>query len=453
MTASLAAAPRGDAGHARPSGDRSRRMPLPAHLPIAAELSYRYGPDEVAIEQGRFATEHTHVTFGGTTAYGAQSRLPFHVTSSDWQESDEVLAGIISDFGSPTGAVPFAGRGEFDGVMTGAFRAPRVEGLFTGEDLRAFDTLWGNGSAQIVVENRYVNVKDGVVRAGDAEIRADGLFSLGYPREDGGEEINARIRVARRDLDSLRHAFGIDEYPVSGLLSGEFHLTGAYERPVGFGAMTINDGVAYGEPFQQATSPLRFDGTGVRLDNLNIAKDTGTVTGAAFVGWDSTYSFNAAGRRIPVERLAFLTFPRAPLSGLAEFTADRQRHVRVAAQRLQVPRQRSVRRRGRRRRGERHAGAARRGAERRRSTPRRRGMALTGTGRIALTPQADAELTFRFHDTSLDPYVRLFVPKLSPFTTAVASGAIRVVGELADLDHLAIEARSTRWRCGCSTTA
>ena len=175
------------------------------------------------------------------------------MTSSDWQESDQLLAGIISDFGSPTGAVPFAGRGEFDGVMTGAFRAPRVEGLFTGEDLRAFDTLWGGGSAQIVVENRYVDVKDGVVRAGDSEIRADGLFSLGYPREDRGEEINARIRVARRDLDSLRHAFGIDEYPVSGLLSGEFHLTGAYERPVGFGAMTIDDGVAYGEPFEKAT--------------------------------------------------------------------------------------------------------------------------------------------------------------------------------------------------------
>ena len=150
------------------------------------------------------------------------------MTSSDWQESDQVLAGIISDFGSPTGAVEFGGRGEFDGVMTGAFRSPRVEGLFTGEDLRAFDTLWGDGSAQIVVENRYVNVRDGVVRRGESEIRADGLFSLGYPRQDGGEQINARVRVARRDLDSLRHAFGIDVYPVSGLLSGEFHLTGEY---------------------------------------------------------------------------------------------------------------------------------------------------------------------------------------------------------------------------------
>ena len=411
---------------------------MPAHLPIAGELSYRYGPDEVAIDLGRFATERTYVTFAGTTAYGAQSHLPFHVTSSDWQESDEVLAGIITDFGSPSNAVPFAGRGVFDGVMTGAFRAPRVEGLFTGEDLRAFDTLWGKGSAQIVVENRYVNVKDGVVRVGDAEIRADGLFSLGYPRDDGGEEINARIRVARRDLDSLRHAFGIDEYPVSGLLSGEFHLTGAYERPVGFGAMTINEGVAYGERFQQATSPLRFDGTGVRLDNLNIAKDTGTVTGAAFVGWDSTYSFNATGRRIPVERLAFVAFPSAPLSGLAEFTAtgngtfeSPRNDFRYRVDDLFV--------------GEEGVGVVNgtlvlRGAELSGSidaaSPR---MALTGTGRIALTPQADAELTFRFHDTSLDPYVRLFVPRLSPFTTAVASGAIRVVGELADVNHLVID--------------
>jgi translocation and assembly module TamB len=35
--------------------------------------------------------------------------------------------------------------------------------------------------------------------------------------------------------------------------------------------------------------------------------------------------------------------------------------------------------------------------------------------------------------------VRLFVPKLSPFTTAVASGALRIVGELANFDHLLVD--------------
>jgi hypothetical protein len=98
-----------DAGQARHEWGPFAPLPLPAHLPIAAELTYRYTARRRDDRAGRFATERTHVTFGGTTAYGDRSRLPFHVTSSDWQESDQVLAGIISDFGSPTGAVPFAG--------------------------------------------------------------------------------------------------------------------------------------------------------------------------------------------------------------------------------------------------------------------------------------------------------------------------------------------------------
>ncbi|MBI4486550.1 MAG: hypothetical protein HY655_11120, partial [Acidobacteria bacterium] len=316
MTASLAAAQAADPDHSRHEWGPFAPMPLPSHVPIAGNLTYRLDAHTVHLENGRFASERTNVIFEGTTDWGQASRIPFHVTSRDWQESDQLLAGIITDFGSPTGVVAFGGRGEFDGVMTGAFRRPRVEGEFMGEDLRAWDTLWGDGSAHIIVENNYVTVRDSTVRSGESEIRAEGKFSLGYPRADRGEEIDARFRIVRRDLDSLRHAFQLEEYPVSGALSGEFHLTGEYERPVGFGGMTIDQGVAYGEPFQKATAALRFDGSGVRLDGVNIAKEDGAVSGAAFIGWDSTYSFNADGRRIPVERMTTLRYPRAPLSGL-----------------------------------------------------------------------------------------------------------------------------------------
>jgi hypothetical protein len=439
MTASLAAARSADANHTRHEWGPFAPVPLPLHVPIAGELTYRFDPTTIQLERGRFATDRTHVTFEGTTDWGERSRLLFHVTSRDWQESDQLLAGIITDFGSPTGVVTFGGRGEFDGVMAGAFRRPRVEGEFTGEDLRAWDTTWGDGTGHIVIENGYVTVRDSAVRAGDGEIRAEGAFSLGYPRDDLGEEINARFRVVRRDLDSLRHAFQLDEYPVSGLLSGEFHLTGQYERPVGFGAMTIVDGVAYREPFQKAAASLRLDGSGVRLDGVTVEKASGVVTGAAYVGWDSTYSFNADGRRIPVERLASLSPPRAPLSGLVDFTAggsgmfDAPRYdVKFAVTDLFV---------GEEGVGQVTGSLALRGRELSggvdAASPR---LAITGTGRIALTPQADCEITFRFHDSSLDPYVRLFVPKLSPFTTAVASGSIRIVGELADVDRLLVDA-------------
>lgn len=414
-------------------------MPLPRHLPIAGGVAYRFDPSAIALDDGHFATERTNVAFQGSTAWGDRSRLPFHVTSRDWQESDQLLAGLMTDFGSPTGPVTFGGRGEFDGVMTGAFRRPRVEGDFRGQQLRAFDARWGDGTAHLVVENSYVTISDSRVRLGDSEIRTDGRFSLGYPRGDGGEEIDARFRVTRHDLDPLRHAFQIDDYPVSGLLSGEFHLTGQYERPVGFGAMTIDDGTAYGEPFQKAAASLRFDGAGVRMDGVNIAKGPGAITGAAYVGWDSTYSFNADGRRIPVERIGAFSYPRTPLSGVAEFSAggsgtfDAPRYdVKFHVSDLFVAEEGvgqvtgTIALRGKELSGEVDA-----------ASPR---LAITGTGRIALTPQADSELTFRFHDSSLDPYVRLFVPRLSPYTTAIASGSVRIAGQLADANHLLVDA-------------
>jgi hypothetical protein len=99
-------------------------------------------------------------------------------------------------------------------------------------------------------------------------------------------------------------------------------LTGEYQHPLGFGSLAVEQGVAYGEPFEKATAAARFDGRGVRLDTVEVAKSTGAITGAAFVGWDGTYSFNADGRRIPVDAVAGLSYPRAPLSGLAEFTAQ-----------------------------------------------------------------------------------------------------------------------------------
>jgi hypothetical protein len=66
-------------------------------------------------------------------------------------------------------------------------------------------------------------------------------------------------------------------------------------------------------------------------------------------------------------------------------------------------------------------------------------LSVSGSGRVALTPEMDAEITLRVSDTSLDPYLRFFQPSLSPFTTAVADGTVRIVGELSDLQHLLVE--------------
>jgi translocation and assembly module TamB len=69
---------------------------------------------------------------------------------------------------------------------------------------------------------------------------------------------------------------------------------------------------------------------------------------------------------------------------------------------------------------------------------------VTGTGRIGLHNRGTTDLLFRFHDSSLDPYVRLYQPKLAPYTTAVASGTVRVAGQISDVERLVVDATVDR---------
>ena len=440
-----------------PAGRIARVDPLPpeqgpftpnlfiGHVPIAGNITYTIDPEWIDLATGSVATEKTYVEFDGRTAWGQRSRIPFHVTSLDWQESDRVLAGIMTAFGSPTGAIPISGRGEFDGTMLGAFGQPRIEGHFVGDRMRAWDVVWGHGVADLVIENAYVYIKNGVITHGPSEIDAEGKFSLGYPRKDHGEEINASVRMSKRPLADLRHAFDLDVYPVDGLASGEYHLYGMYTTPDGYGRLQIENGVAYGETFETATADLTFEGSGtpgVSLHAIDIRKGLGgQLTGSATVGWDGTYSFSVDGKRIAIESLKTLAFPRAPLSGLMQITAsgigrfdDPRYDVNVYIPDLFA--------------GDEGIGVITGNLHLRNdmltmesleiSSPR---LTVSGTGRLALTPEMDAEMSLQFSNASLEPYVRFFQPKLSPFTKAIAQGTIRVSGELADIDHLLVEAR------------
>ena len=72
-----------------------------------ARLQARPRMDHARTE--RVATPKTYVEFQGETAFGQRSRIPFHVTSLDWQESDRVLAGIMTAFGRRPGRFRSAG--------------------------------------------------------------------------------------------------------------------------------------------------------------------------------------------------------------------------------------------------------------------------------------------------------------------------------------------------------
>jgi hypothetical protein len=406
--------------------------PSSGPLPIGGTVRYTFGPEFIDVAPSEMATPASFVAFAGRTAYGGASTFDFDVASRDWQESDRVLAGIITAFGSPTRAVEVGGFGTFTGRMTGSFARPRVAGRFAGERLRGWDVTWGRAEGDIVVENSYVDLTNTVVTSGDARVDVEGRFALGYPRRDGGEEIDARIRAHRWPLKDIKHAFLLDDYNFDGLASGEYHVYGMYETPWGFGRMQLDELVAYGERFDRVTAGLRFEGPGVRLDAIRAGKGAGTITGAAFVKWEGSYSFNADGAGIRVESLDTLAPSRAPLTGRLDFTASgsgvfenpayevraRVADLYVADEGIGQATGRLTVRDNLLTVDQLEVASAR--------------LAVSGSGRVGLLPGGQSDLLLRFTDTSLDPYVRALRPAFSPFTSLVGSGTLQLSGVLAD---------------------
>ena len=421
-------------------GEFSPHLPK-GPVPIGGTITYSLGPEFIEIGPSQIATPTTYVEIEGRTAYGERSQMPFHVTSSDWQDSDRLFAGMLTAFGSKTKVIPVDGYGTFDGTMFNEFRRPRIEGKFAGEGIRAFDVTWGSVTGDAVIENSYADVKNVMVSAPDGStMTVDGKFSLGYPRRDGGEQVNATIRIDGRPVADLKHAFDIDDYDFSGRMSGNFKVTGEYQRPVGSGTMTITEGKAYGETFDTATADVKLEGDNVRLDNIQAKKGDGQGSGAASITWKGTYSFNFEGSNLAAEKLSLTQGSTIPFSGVIAFKADGsgsfdrpQYKVHATINDLFVADEgignvssdfivdgdlltfTNI-----------NASSAR--------------LSVFGAGTLALTDTHDVDIRFNVLDTSLDPYIRAFEPRLSPYTTARVGGSLHVYGELSDIDNVLIDA-------------
>ena len=409
-------------------------------FPFGGGVGYTIEDGWIELTSGRIVTPSTHVTFEGRTRSGAESRIPFRVASTNWQESDRLMSAVMTAVGSRTNPLAIDGAGTFDGVMTGDLATPRIEATFVGEELRAWNVAWGDGTGQIVVEDSYLDLTNGVFRRGDAELQVDGTFSLGGPRDDGGEELNTVFSMSAFPASNIRAAFGLEDgYTIDGPATGEGHLYGAYPRPFGVGRLTLDHPVAYGEPFDSWSADLRFEGDGVWLNGLEMRKGAGTITGAAFIGWENaSYSFNWDFRNIGVETIEVIPTPPEPLSGTlggnwsgtGRFD-DPRYEIRGTITDLFI--------------GDEEVGQVTGRLDVRDSLlsldleGASSSLAVSVSGSVALPPENDIDLFVRVVNMSLDPYVRMFVPQLSPYATAVVSGSMRVSGERS-WDRLRAEA-------------
>ena len=410
-------------------------------IPVGADLHYRFEPGATIFGESRFATTHSFIRFDGRLESSGAARFPFHVTSHDWQESDRLLAAIMTAVSGPTGAVEVGGRGTFDGVMTGSFASPRIDGRFDGADIRAWDVRWGRASADLAIEGGYIDIVNSRIGdTSDAVIVADGRYALGF-RHDDAEEIRAHVQMAGWPVADLRHAFELDDWSFDGVMGDlDLDLSGQYRNMFGRGRMRIDRGRAWGESFETATADLELEGTGLRVSRIDLQKASGRMLGAARIGWDGTYVFNADGDGVPVEALDTFRLETAPLSGRLRFKVsgagefDRPQYTfegsvddlfvgdeGIGAVSGRITIDDDVMR------IERLVAAS----------SRLQGLA---SGTVVFDDAYTSDLRFRFQETSLDPYLKfVLTDDISPYTRLVVGGSLDVRGPLSSPADLTID--------------
>ena len=410
----------------------------PWRFPIGSEIKLTFGPEDVELEPSWMATPLTAIEFEGWTAWGDQSHIPFEVMSADWQESNRLMASIMTAFGRRTDEIAVGGYGSMLGEMHGRFLAPRIEAMFRGDDVAAWNVAWGHGEGEIVVEDSFLDVSQGLFSDAESELRVDGRFAIGS-RPIGEEEINASFDLAAVPAKNIRDAFALEGYPIDGPLYGDIRLYGKYRQPFGFGRLRIAAGTAYGESFDQTEAGLRFEGEGVWLDGLTVHKGDGEVTGAMYVRWDGTYSVNADVRNIDMSTSLVFDQPGAPVTGLADCSVsgvgafdDPRYQIRGTITDFSIA----------------GAGVGQMtgrldiqnnvmAVELEMASPT---LAVSGSGRIELTNRSRSKLRFRVTNTELDPFIRTLQPDLPDVISLAASGTVLVEGPLADVDQLRIDA-------------
>ena len=113
---------------------------------------------------------------------------------------------MLTAFGSKTRAIPIGGYGTFDGVMTETFGAPRIEGEFSGEQMRAWDVVWGAVRGKAVIQNSYVDVTDVSITSGSSVIKTAAAIRSDSPAgwRRGDQRADLASRAGRSPICGTR---------------------------------------------------------------------------------------------------------------------------------------------------------------------------------------------------------------------------------------------------------
>ncbi len=300
------------------------------HQPVSGawEFIYRFDPNTLSIASGEFETPSSRASIDGVLA-PRNSDLNLRIeTGSVEMYKDFINAIQGAPPGSPEAAKPISGTVRWDGKIVGPSSGSTFQGHLRGERVRYDGIVLDYLDGDLTYSPEQLSFARGHARRGEMATDIDAKLTLTdwsfLPENDWSAEVN----FEKVPVGSIQQLLG-SQYPVSGLLTGQFHGRGTREQPGLTGLFDLADGNAYGLSFNRLRGQLSVAPEEVRIANAELrffppdkesVRGAGIVTGSAGYRYvDQTISAELVGAALPLENIERLQSARFSVGGQVSF--------------------------------------------------------------------------------------------------------------------------------------
>jgi translocation and assembly module TamB len=287
------------------------------YLPASAKIDYHYSlPGRfVELRNSEISTPSSRLEFNGLLG-ARDSALTARVETSDlapWNDFIYALRGPDAE------RVPITGGAEFNGRMTGRLDHPSFTGRVRGTNAAYGHLHWDEIAGDLSYSPDALDFTRARARRGQSTAELELHLALDRWSFRDESAWSATAELVRAPLDGLQSLFGVS-YPVTGLLTGQFRGSGTRAEPELTGLVDISEVHAWGFPLDRARGQIVLRRDEVRINNAELRKATGRLTGDFRYGFhDRQSEFDLTGAVIPLDQFQFLQTAALPVGGQLSF--------------------------------------------------------------------------------------------------------------------------------------
>lgn len=248
--------------------------------PVSGEISAGYSgaTDTVTLGRSYLALPNSRLDLAGVLG----KRLDVKFVSHDLNDFLPAMRMASPGKNSLMPVTLQGGIAQLNATITGPMRSPKIAGnvLMTrfAAEQRTFDRL----AADLEASPSGAHIANGVLQRAGLQARFDGGIGMQQWKTSPHSPLNVNAAIQNADTADIMALAGQPPSNMTGALNASAQVSGTLGSPVGGAHVTIENGTAYGEPFDRMNAAVTFADQLVKLDPVQITKGSAqlSATGA-----------------------------------------------------------------------------------------------------------------------------------------------------------------------------